>query len=276
MYVSPYLGESGDPALTISTFGDVNFHHLSYCDGTEFWVDGKNENVWVAWPPTSSLSDAATYLLGPVLGFLLRLRGIVCLHASAVTIAGMAVVIVGSEGSGKSTTAAALVQAGHVLISDDVVALLGEAEEIWVRPAYPYLALWPDSVSALFGSYDALPRFSNQWEKRRFGPEIGTLRFENRDVPLGAVYVLAERLADPARRIEALSPQTALLSLVSNSYATNILDGQLRAREFEFLGRMTASVPVRKLHTHPDPSNLRRIPRWIADDLQELQIAPRT
>jgi HPr Serine kinase C-terminal domain len=275
-YVSPYLDESGNPALTISTYGYGDFRRLCYYDGTEFWVDGKNENIWITWRPSSSLNDAATYLLGPVLGFILRLRGIVCLHASAVMMAGLAVVIAGSEGTGKSTTAAALVQAGHTLISDDVVALFEKDGKFWVRSAYPYLALWPDSVNALFGSHDALPRFSNQWEKRRFGPDSGALKFENRDASLGAVYILAKRLPEPARRIEVVSVQTALLSLISHSYATNTLDAELRAREFEFLGRMVSFVPVRKLYPHPDPCNLHQIPKWIANDLQESQIKART
>lgn len=266
-YISPFLDEFGNPALTISMEGEGDFRHIQYHDGTAFWIDRKNENVWITWPASSSINDAATYLLGPVLGYILRLRGVVCLHASAVKMADVAVVIVGSEGAGKSTTAAALVQAGHPLISDDVVALFEREGRFGVRPAYPYLALWPDSVNALFGSDDALPRFSDQWGKRRFGQEVGTLIFESRDVPLGAIYILGERRAEPAQRIEALPAQTALLALVANSYATNTLDAEARAREFEFLGRMSSLVKIRKLHPHPDRENLHQIPSWISRDL---------
>jgi len=86
--------------------------------------------------------DAATYLLGPVLGLLLRLRGVTCLHASAVALADRAIAFVGSEGAGKSTTAALLARKGLAIISDDVVALVERDALFTFIPAYPYLSLW--------------------------------------------------------------------------------------------------------------------------------------
>ena len=49
--------------------------------------------------------------LGPVFAFVLRLRGAVTFHASAVRI-GDAVAFLGPQGAGKSTTAAALALRG--------------------------------------------------------------------------------------------------------------------------------------------------------------------
>lgn len=272
-YTSSFTDESGNPAIRIWTHHEGRFQRLVYSDGTEFWLDGKNENLWIVWTAAASFEDAATYLLGPVLGYILRRRGVVCLHASAVTVAERAAVFVGAEGAGKSTTAAALARASHPVISDDVVALHECEGKFKVRPAYPYLSLWPDSVETLFGSQEALPRFSNRWEKRRFGLDAAELRFENRDLQLGAVYILAERLPEREARVERISPQMALLSLVSNTYATNILDSQMRAREFEFLGRMVARVAVRKLHPHSDASRLHEIANWIRNDLEKIRQA---
>ena len=69
-------------------------------------------------------------LLGPVLATLLHLRGLFVLHASAVTTRPSngsgkdgAIVLLGHKGAGKSSTAAALVAAGHRLLADDIVAL---------------------------------------------------------------------------------------------------------------------------------------------------------
>ena len=41
------------------------------------------------------------------MGFVMLLRGIVCLHASAIAIDDEAIALLGPAGSGKSTTAAA-------------------------------------------------------------------------------------------------------------------------------------------------------------------------
>jgi hypothetical protein len=59
--------------------------------------------------------------------------------------------------------------------------------------------------------------------------------------------------------IESMSPKESLLSLVANSFATNLLDSEMRAREFEFFGRMIRTVPVRRLTPHEDPSQIGRL-----------------
>ena len=122
-YASPYQDELGNPALTIWKLAGSRYLRLAYLDGTQFWLDREGREVWATWPDNLTLEDTATYLLGPVLGILLRLRGVTCLHASAVAFGEKAVAFVGSEGAGKSTTAAALARRGHAVLSDDVVAL---------------------------------------------------------------------------------------------------------------------------------------------------------
>ena len=121
--------------------------HLAYSDGTQFWLDRKGAAIWAAWSERSSLENAISYLLGPVLGLLLRLRGIVCLHASAVAFDDHCVAFVGSAGAGKSTTAAAFAKLGCGIVSDDIVGLVERDGIFYVLPAYPHLCLWPESVT---------------------------------------------------------------------------------------------------------------------------------
>ena len=165
-YTSSYLGIRGDPALRIWKVADGAYLHLIYSDGAQFWLDRLGSSVWGTWPRESSIEETSTYILGPVLGLLLRLRGVTCLHASAVTIGGSAIAFVGSAGAGKSTTAAAFARRGHSVMSDDIVALSEVDGVIRVMPAYPYLSLWPESVAMLYGSPEALPRFTANWDKR--------------------------------------------------------------------------------------------------------------
>ncbi|MGH9700627.1 MAG: HPr kinase/phosphorylase, partial [Candidatus Acidiferrales bacterium] len=155
-YTSMYTDDSGEPILKIWSLGNGKYLRLAYPDGMQFWIDRGGTKIWAVWPATSSLEDAASYLLGPVLGLVLRLRGTTCLHASAVEIHGRAVIFPGEEGAGKSTTAAALARRGHAVLSDDVVALAERDGIFLVLPAYPYLSLWEDSVKMLYGAEDAL------------------------------------------------------------------------------------------------------------------------
>ena len=100
-YDSPYKDQAGNPALRIWKAARSRYLRLAYFDGTQFWLDRGGTEVWATWPSNLQIEDAATYLLGPVLGILLRLRGVTCLHASAVAFGETAVAFVGSEGAGK-------------------------------------------------------------------------------------------------------------------------------------------------------------------------------
>lgn len=271
VYRSSYTDDLNNPGLQIWKNADGTILHLVYYDGIEFWLQPKETAVWSVWPDRTTLDDAVSYLLGPVLGLLLRLRGVTCLHASAVAVEDSSLVFVGSEGAGKSTTAAAFARQGFAVISDDVAALSENADGFQVLPAYPHLCLWPDSVKMLYGSTEALPRFSPEWDKRRLAlGENGTC-FESRHLPLGAVYLLGERRADSPPSLEAVQPQDALLSLVADTFANKILDREQRASEFAVLGRLVGSVPVRRICASSDAARIEDFCRVIREDYASLR-----
>ncbi len=267
-YTSSYKDNQGNPGLQIWKVANGSFFHLVYFDGTEFWLDMDGSEIWATWPGNLTIGDTATYLLGPVLGLLLRFRGVTCLHASAVAFGDRAVAFVGSEGAGKSTTAAALARQGYAVLSDDVVALSEHESSFFVDPAYPYLCLWPESVESLYGSADALPTFSVNYEKRCLSLEKQELKFEGRSLPLAAIYVLGERRGDPAPVVEDIPAQKAFMTLVANTFASNVLDARLRTKEFEVLGRLVPHVPVRQLHANRDAARLVDFCRLICEDVQ--------
>ncbi len=269
-YVSSETRESGEPALRVWQVAAGNFLRLAYGDGTQFWLDRKGNAVWAAWSGPSSLEDTASYLLGPILGLLLRLRGVICLHASAVAFEDRCVAFLGSEGAGKSTTAAAFARQGYAVISDDVVGLVERGGHFDVLPAYPHLSLWPDSVKMLYGSSGALPRFLAHWEKRRLALGDDGTRFEGRALRLGAVYILGARHPDAAPCAERISAQQALLSLIANTYATNLIDREMRGEEFSVLGRLVSSVPIRLVSPSEDATRIDDLCRVIRGDFEAL------
>jgi len=256
-YRSRFLLESGEPVLKVWQLASGALLRVDYFDGMQFWVGAQGTEIWAVWPDSLTLEDATAYLLGPVLGFVLRLRGVTCLHASAVAFGDRAVAFVGDAGAGKSTTAAAFAGRGNAVLSDDIVALLERDGTFFVLPAYPYLCLWPDSAKMLYGAGTTLPRFSANDDKRQLLLTGNGLRFEEQPRPLKAIFILGERTTGiDAPLVERLRPQENLLSLVANSYATNLLNVEMRAREFELLGRLIAAVPIWSLHAHADPSRI--------------------
>jgi hypothetical protein len=155
------------------------------------------------------------FVLGPVLAVLLRQRGRLLLHASAVAMADGAVLFLGRSGWGKSTTAAALHARGHGLVTDDVAALRGEEGYPMVFPGFPRLKLWPEAVVSLGGDPEKLPRWNLHSEKR---DRPTTHKFSSTPLPIKRIYVLA---SGDAAEISPLPPQEALVELVRHTYGSD-------------------------------------------------------
>lgn len=263
-------GEGGSPGLRVWRLAGGVYFRLQYGDGTEFLVDGAGARIWASWLEPLTLEDTATYLLGPVLGFVLRLRGITCLHASAVAVGGRAIVLLGPAEAGKSTTAAALCRMGYPVLTDDVAALVDRDGTIHVEPAYPQLRLWPDSVAMLYGAADALPRLTPNWDKRALDLTHNGYRFQHQPLPLAAIYLLAERSTDAEVRVEGLQGRERLLALLANTYVSYLLDSAMRAQELAVLGRLASGVPVRRVVPPAQPNGLTPLCTRILEDVQAL------
>ena len=104
-------------------------------DGAVFDMRDGNRIDWSA----PDVEEPPIGLYSTVAALLLAWRGAVPLHCSAVEIDGRAILIAGPAGAGKSTLAAALVDAGGRLVSDDLSVLAATDDgppQLWPgRPA---------------------------------------------------------------------------------------------------------------------------------------------
>ena len=242
---------------------------LTYSDGLVFIINAQGSRVWVTVPAEQTVEDMAPALLGPIMGVVLRLRGITCLHASAVAIDGLAVGLVGVSGAGKSTTAAAFARLGYPVLTEDVLALEDCVDHFKVRPSYPRVRLWPQSVAGLFGASDALPRMTPNWEKRFMDLRASGYRFQSEPLPLAAIYFLGPRVSGPGdTQVNFERPAKALLALVSDSYGTNFLDKFQRAKEFEVLSRLVEDLPLRHVTAMDDFSRINDLCNAVVQDFR--------
>jgi len=260
-----------DSTFTLTSFRARDFFELSYSEGARFVIDRAATRIWGTWSSPLTIEDAATFLLGPVMGFVLRRRGTTALHASAIRIGGHAVVLCGESEAGKSTTVAALALSGFPVLAEDVSAIQQDAANFYIQPGYPRVCLWPDSVKILFGSADALSPLTPTWEKRFLPLDNDRAKFEPRRQPLGAIYTFAPRANEVrAPYIEPLSQRDALLELVQNTYMNWLLDRSQRAAELDLLTKIVSSVPVRRIVPHADPARLSTLRDLIASDAAAL------
>jgi len=266
-YVSDIPDASGNPALKIWKEKRTGEYRVRYSHGLTFYLDADVTDIRVRCEPPSPLEDIATFLLGPVLGLVLRLRGVTCLHASAVALEGRAIAFMGVPGAGKSTTAALFTQKGHSVLSDDIAALVERERAFCVLPAYPYLNLWPEALEMLAHSECSSRSVSAAVDKVQVPLDGNDSKFQREALPLAAIYVLSERSADPrAPFIEVLPPQTALMNLVANTYGNTILDSTMRAQEFRVLGQIAESLPIRRLVASDGAAQFDRLYALVCDD----------
>jgi hypothetical protein len=154
-------------------------------DTAVFSIRGGNR-IGVHPAPGADESAIRLYLLGTCIGALLIQRQTLPLHGSAVVIDGKAYAFVGDSGAGKSTLAAAFVNLGYPLLSDDVIAVLIRRDRAPIAlPAYPQQKLWLESLDGLGMEAD---RYVPIYESKYAVPVPA--RFCSDPVPLAGVFEL--------------------------------------------------------------------------------------
>ncbi len=211
--------------------------------GTVRVRDGQQIEVDFAATVPSSVRTLA--LTGPPMGVLLEQRGNLVLHASAVVINGLAFGFMGHKGFGKSTTVAALGNAGHPLLTDDILAVSCAGQHWRADPGVPVVKLWPSSFKALFT--DCVE--GSDSEKRTVAPP----NVHGSSAALGALFVL--RAGEPS--VDLISGRDSFLSVLRNTYASRFVGSDGTAPDlFRNCSELVQSVPVYALYRRPSLDDL--------------------
>ncbi len=201
------------------------------------------------------------FILGPALGVLLHQRGLLVLHASAVSMNGTAVAFLGGPGWGKSTIAAALYARGYGVVADDVTAVEVAKDHPLVFPGFPQLKLWPEAVMALGEDPEMLYPLHPHLEKR--GQRI-TKGFSPYPLPLRCIYVLAE---GQILEIESIQPQETLIELIRHFYGIKLLRFSGASSHFLRCADLAKKVAIRRLKRPRSLSGLFNVVRTVEEDL---------
>jgi hypothetical protein len=213
--------------------------------------------------PDANAGSVRTLLSGRFFGYLLRQRGYLALHASAVAVAGSAVLFLGGSGVGKSTTAAAFHCRGHQVLADDVAAVRLTSGGPELEPAWPGLRLLDDSREAIGDHAPA-----------EFLTDKHLYRFE-RSAPYGAIplkriYALDYHESADAEGVysSALSGLEAVAWLDTHSLLRSwCATHELQQINLDRAGSVAAVTPVHRLVR---PQSLKSLPRLV--DLVESEL----
>ncbi|WP_306256560.1 HPr kinase/phosphorylase [Pararhizobium sp. IMCC21322] len=207
-------------------------------------------------------------LLGPVLAVLLHQRGLLILHASSISIKGRGLCLLGDKGAGKSTTAASLVAAGHMLLTDDIVAIECDADgDFYVLAGFPQIKLAADA-GARIGLADAriLAQAHPSIDKNRHRLMSG---FSDHRVKLEKLFILVR---GNEIGVTSLSDKQSLDALIRYSYmsrfGTSAMAGASVAVHLMQCAKIAGALKVNVLTV---PDNLGRLGELV--DVLERQAA---
>lgn len=189
-----------------------------YPDGVRIRVDAAASNMRATIPDYYDVTDTATYLIGPLIGFLLRRRNITCLHASTVRVGETTWAFCGQTGAGKSSITAALVARGATLVAEDISPLHLRDGVIAIPAGVPLIKLWPDSTAR----HGELPTLTPNWPKQFLPtPAIAST--------LDAVVLLDGEPSPEGADLVPLSARDLAVAMLDNVYGGYSLDAQHRA-----------------------------------------------
>ncbi|HLK50256.1 MAG TPA: hypothetical protein VKT49_19070 [Bryobacteraceae bacterium] len=236
-----WLSQGGGYIPAYGKVGDCSAYRFEGVAAFLFPPDGSYVQMFI--DPAADDATLEFVLFRGVLPRILHLRGVTCLHASAVALRDGVVALCGPSGAGKSTLAAALVSRGLPLVSDDVVPIR-PGPPVMAGPGLPELRLYPSAVEriGISGQVGApLPGQSKaHWQPRR-APD--------KPLPLLAIYLL-QPATGSAEQPASLAPapaNEALVSLISNSYWVHPGQTDALGRDLLCLASLLRSVKVERL-----------------------------
>lgn len=221
-----------------------------------FAVRGGSE-ILVDAPADMPESNVRLYLLGSAMGMLLHQRGLLPLHANAVSVDGKAIAVAGPSGAGKSTLAAWLHGQGHPLVGDDVVVVRPGGTGPVVHPGVPRLRLWGEALDHMGlarGGYERsyVDEGFDKWDVPVAGEGLAA-----EGLALGAIYVLED---GPEIAIAPLGGAAAVTALFDHTYRGEYVEragGQ--ALHFRSATALALAVPMFRLERPRDLSRLDRL-----------------
>lgn len=223
-------------------------------------------DILIADPLEGAQERGFRFLVSGIgLGLLLHQRGLMTLHASAVALQDQVVGFVGPKGMGKSTTAAAFHAHGHPVVTDDLLVLDIADDQITVRPGFPHLKLYPESIKgSLKEDPDRIPKIDPQGSKRSYNTQAESL---SSSLPLRCLYVLdyesdQDEHSPPYSR--AMRGDQACVELIRHSYIPRLLPEEaLSQQHLERSAQVARTVPVRRLYREESLDHLSELVSYI-------------
>ncbi len=242
--------------LTLSLAIERDRYLLRFPSLVDFVISTDGRRI-DAWPRLET--DGVTLqhlLLDQVLPRLLGERGLLVLHASAVSFGTGVIAFAGKTGHGKSTLAASLHAVGLKAICDDGLVVTSGDHCSMALPIYPGLRLWPESMAAVCPDVPPPESVASYSPKHRV---VMKEPAESEPLVLTTVYVLTP---PPTKEdiniisIDRISSRDACILLMRNSFRLHLNQPKQGSALLARASEIVSQVPVFALNYPREYSQL--------------------
>jgi len=216
-----------------------------------------------------------TYVFGQVISYALLKQGMEPLHATVLAFDEGAVALLGDSGYGKSTLAAAFLQAGFRLVTDDMLVLRENGDRWLAYPGLPRLKLFPEPARLFLGS-EATGRPMNPFTDKMIVP-VAAKQWEGTPVPLRAIYLLPRptfKSRSEKVTIRRRSKRQACMDLVANTFNSAIRTPGRLEQQFALATRLATTIPVKSLSYQRQFARLPKVVEAVRADLLKWRVEP--
>ena len=252
-----YLRESSETGFVCRQLADGSTY-LRWAHLYEFSVAADGSRVVCRPLDGCDRAVLQNFLFGQALAVALVQQGIEPLHAAVLRMDDYAVGFLGDCTFGKSTLLASFLQAGHRVLTDDLLILERRGGVPIALPGSGRIKLMPDSAHAFLGDPARGTPLNPKTTKRTF--PIEAARRQRTGLPLRQLFVLPE----PEERdritlieIRQISRAEMVRELLKNSFTAEILDRERLVRQFAFASQLASDVDGFRLRY---PSGLHHLP----------------
>jgi len=260
--------------LKHNPFSGLDFGHLP--DGSTYarWDDigealiSTNGRSIACHPFPQTNSEAFyVYLLAQALSFALVKGGFEPLHATAVALDDQAIAFLGDCGFGKSTLAAAFLQAGYRLLTDDLLLLQNTTRGILAYPGPARIKLFPEIAREFLGKASSGVLLNPETQKLIIPLDYNQVCTD--PALLTTTYILArgDDVAGRDIRILPVSEREAFVMLLRSAFNYVISDPDRLRRQFEAAQALIGTIIVKRLSYPRSLEHLHLVREAILSDL---------
>ena len=265
--ISFYHRIYSDQGSLASSFAWSGKKFLVRLHGVADFMISQNGSQIECFPvPKSELADVAALFISQIMPLAMSLRkNLLVMHACGVRIGHGCAIILGNQGFGKSTLAAAFVRRGYSLLSDDVLPLRRKLNQLQALPGVPEIRLGSKMVD-LIGGDSRINGLTKVFAKTRVG--VG-FAFCSEPLPVKKIYWLSPpKRTDRSLSITPLSLKDGWQALLQNCFRLDIQNSSRVREEFHLLGQVMENGAVRKLSFARRKDFLDEVVKGIVNDFR--------